>query len=164
MDSEKEQLRFKETNRIIKEELSNVENLLEIGCGEGHQSKFLNQVCQNLYGFDVSKTAIDRAQTRCPDGNLFVADIDSYQLDRAKFDLVVACEILYYVKDIPRVLKKMNELGRNCMVTFYQSGTCDLDKYFDGNKYIKSKVIQSGQVSWKVVWWDNTEIEGLFLS
>jgi len=159
MSSKKEQNRFSETNRIIQEELMWVGSLLEIGCGEGHQSEYLTNICNKLYGFDVSKKAVERARIRCPECTLTVADIDTYKPEQEKFDLVVAFEILYYVKDIPAALERMNELGNKCMISFYQSGSCILDDYFSDNKNIKSRVIQVDDTSWKVVWWDNQNIK-----
>jgi len=35
-----------------------------------------------------------------------VADIFSYQPEIEKYDLVVACEVLYYIKDIPPLLSE----------------------------------------------------------
>ena len=46
------------------------------------------------------------------------------------FDLVVACEVLYYVKDIPRFLDRLSRLGRACLVTYYQGQAPVLDSHF----------------------------------
>ncbi len=156
MESEREQLRFQETNRIIEQELGKIGTLLELGCGEGHQTAYLSRLCERLYGFDVSKAAVSRAQQRCPEARLSVADILSYQPELKKFDLVVACEILYYIKDVPAAISRMNELGARCMVTYYQFGPCNLDPFFSGIKGMKSKIIQAGDFSWKAVWWNTT--------
>lgn len=156
MGSGREQFRFLETNHLIEKELGDIGSLLEIGCGEGHQTEYLGRLCEHLYGFDVSKTAVSRAQQRCPDARLSVADVFSYQPELKKFDLVVACEVLYYIKDIPSALRRMSELGSKCLVTYYQAEPCILDPFFDDIRNIETRVIQAGDISWKVVWWDNT--------
>lgn len=156
MGSKREQVRFLETNRIIEEELGDIGSLLEIGCGEGHQTEYFGRLCENLYGFDVSKTAVSRAQQRCPEAQLFVADVFSCQPELKKFDLVVACEVLYYIKDIPSALRRMSELGSKCLVTYYQAEPCDLDSFLDKIQNIEIRIIQAGDISWKAVWWDNT--------
>lgn len=153
MGSEREQFRFRETNRIIEQEFGRIESLLEMGCGEGHQTEHLSRLCERLYGFDVSQTAVNRARRRCPRARLSVADINSYQPELDKFDLVVACELLYYVKDVPEKINRMSELGRRCLVTYFQSGTCNLDPFFGSIEGMKSKVIQDGDISWRAVWW-----------
>lgn len=164
MESEREQRRFQETNRVIKDELGSIGTLLEIGCGEGHQTEYLGRLCECLYGFDVSKTAVSRARQRCPEALLSVADIFSYQPDIEKYDLVVACEVLYYIKDIPAALERMGKLGKKCLITYYQSGPCTLDPYLNNIENIKTRVINAGDTSWKIVWWDNTGSHGEVLS
>jgi len=155
MESEREQRRFQETNRIIKEEMGSIGTLLEIGCGEGHQTKYLGSLCESLYGFDVSKTAVSRARQRCPAARLSVADIFSYQPKIRKYDLVVACEVLYYVKDIPAALDRMSRLGKKCIVTYYQSDPCDLEPFFENIENMEARVVNVGDASWKIVWWNN---------
>ena len=36
-----------------------------------------------------------------------------------RYDLVVACEVLYYMRDIPAAIDQMSRLGRACFVTFF---------------------------------------------
>ena len=48
--------------------------ILEIGCGEGHQSGRLLEICDSLYGIDVSHRAITRAQARCSGAKFGVGD------------------------------------------------------------------------------------------
>jgi SAM-dependent methyltransferase len=155
MGSELEQFRFQETNRIIEQELGAVVTLLEIGCGEGHQTEHLDRLCGQLYGFDVSKTAVGRARQRCPAARLSVADIFSYPPELKKFDLVVACEVLYYIKDVPAALERMSELGSHCLVTYFQSGPCVLDAFFNNIEGAETRVIKVGDTSWKIVWWSD---------
>src|SRR5215211_9205672 len=64
LGSEREAYRFSETNRIILEQFGHVHSLLEVGCGEGHQSVELARVCDRLHGIDVSGRAIHRARKK----------------------------------------------------------------------------------------------------
>jgi hypothetical protein len=82
----------------------------------------LTRLCDRLYGIDVSPTAVARAQARHLPGAAFaVADVHHlpWHTDPGGFDLVVACEVLYYVRDIPAAIARMNELGSACLVTFF---------------------------------------------
>jgi SAM-dependent methyltransferase len=119
MDSTRERFRFGETNAFIRECMGPVGSLLEVGCGEGHQSARLASVCDRLVGIDVSERAIDRARARVPKAEFVVADIAGLPAPPKPFDLVVACEMLYYVKDIPATLERMNQLGSACLVTIF---------------------------------------------
>lgn len=158
MESEREQFRFQETNRVIEQEVGKVGTLLEVGCGEGHQSEYLSRLCERLYAFDVSKNAVDRAKRRCPAAEISMADIFSYRPAVKKFDLVVACEVLYYVKDVPAAIHCMSKLASRCLVTYYQSGPCVLDPFFSHVPGMKSRVMQAGGVSWKAVCWDTEHV------
>ena len=61
LDSPGELFRFEQTNRVIAREFAPVGDLLEIGCGEGHQSRHLAQACGRLHGCDISPRAVGRA-------------------------------------------------------------------------------------------------------
>lgn len=77
MTSPSEQYRFAETNRLILEKFGRVESILEIGCGEGHQSLHLQLVCDRLTGLDVSTRAVERGRRRCSGGEFLVGDVFS---------------------------------------------------------------------------------------
>jgi 2-polyprenyl-3-methyl-5-hydroxy-6-metoxy-1,4-benzoquinol methylase len=159
MDSPNEQHRFLETNRLILENFGKVDKLLEIGCGEGHQSLWLQRICDRLIGVDVSARAVDRAQKRCPGKEFLVGDVFSQKVvSKAPYDLVVACEVLYYISDVPAVLKKISELGRNCLVTYFDREIKTLDQHLLLWPGAASKNIEFGGFRWKAAWWRNKRI------
>lgn len=122
MSSAKEQARFIQTNDVILRKFGRVGSILEIGCGEGHQSEHLSKLCDRLDGVDVSQRAIGRAKERVPTGRFGVGDIHTlpWSLEPGEtYDLVVACEVLYYVSDIKKTLDGMSRIGRGCLVTFF---------------------------------------------
>src|SRR2546426_1129125 len=96
MTSPSERYRFAETNQIILRNFGEVDTLLEIGCGEGHQSLYLQQLCNRLIGLDVSHIAVKRSRRRCSGSEFLVGDIFCREIcAQAPFDLVVGCEVLY---------------------------------------------------------------------
>lgn len=155
MTSPAEQFRFTETNRLILERIGRVHSILEIGCGEGHQSLYLQQVCDRLTGLDVSARAVKRAGSRCPQANFFVGDIFSHEVSTlAPFDLVVACEVLYYISDLPATLQRMRTIGRSCLVTYFDGERETLDRYVsDCLPGIFSEIIEFEQSWWHLLWW-----------
>jgi len=151
--SERELQRFRWTNELIKQEIPTHSSILEIGCGEGHQSVYFSQLCDCLYAIDLSRRAIRRAQRRCPTGHFAVADACSFMRDR-QFDLIVACEILYYLKDIDQVLDRFCLLGDTCLVTYFQDHAPRLDPYFAG-RATNTAAFHWGGTSWTARWWHN---------
>lgn len=121
MTSAREQFRFEMTNAIIAARLGHVGSLLEIGCGEGHQSEHLMSLTSQLYGIDVSARAVERARLRLPRGKFDVGTISDIpsRPPQGRFDLVVACEVLYYMSDVASAVKDMSEAGDACLATFF---------------------------------------------
>lgn len=142
--------RFQATNRIIQENFGQVHRLLEIGCAEGYQSRHLRLLCDTLHGIDVSAKAIARAKARCPTGHFSAEDLFAIE---GTFNLVVAAEVLYYMKDIPAVLNRMNRLGSNCLVTYFEPYADRLDHFFAHIPGVREEVFQFRDVRWKAVWW-----------
>jgi cyclopropane fatty-acyl-phospholipid synthase-like methyltransferase len=157
MDSPGEIARFEATNRIIKREFGPVRSLLEIGCGEGHQSRYLAEVANQLHGLDVSEKAVERARLRVPGGQFAAADLFSqpWQESTPRFDLVTACEVLYYMSDVERTLARMSELGRHCLVTIFAPAARRVGPHLDRIKGLQKDWIWHGGTVWLVCWWHN---------
>lgn len=154
MSSPGEQYRFAETNRLVAERFGPVGSLLEIGCGEGHQSLHLQEVCDHVVGLDVSARAVERARSRCPRGNFLVGDIFSKEVDaRAPFDLVLASEVLYYMTDTCAVLQRMRALGRNNLVTYFAGAMATLDPQVLSLPGVASEILEFKQSRWRAAWW-----------
>lgn len=153
MDSLAEQYRFRATNRIVLEEFGRVGSVLEVGCGEGHQSVHLTRVCSSLVGLDVSRRAVERARKRCPSARFVVGDICSgYASGSEPFDLLVACEVLYYVPDTQSVVDTMRKLANRVLVTYFSEEMAKLDPIFlpfcEGSR----EIVGPQASRWRVVW------------
>lgn len=127
MVSAKEQARFRATNELIEREFGRVNTLLEIGCGEGHQSVHLAQLADRLVGLDVSERAVERARHRCPACSFEVAELLKWSPEpEERFDLVTACEVLYYVKNIHAAIERIRVLGKAAVITYYDKQAGEL--------------------------------------
>lgn len=153
--------RYTETNRWIHEEFGHVESLLEIGCGEGLQSQYLEDICDRLVATDVSRRAVSRARNRCPNSEFLLGDVFSPEIEHhAPFDLVVACEVLYYMQDIPVVLQRMKALGGRTLVTYFSKEMERLDPLVLAGRDARSGVIEFGERRWRIASWDNAPVRG----
>jgi len=159
MVSPTEQYRFSETSRLILEKFGRVGSLLEIGCGEGHQSLQLRQVCDRLIGLDVSARAVKRARRRRPGSEFLVGDIFSPEVHaQAPFDLVVACEVLYYMNNVPAALRQMRALGRNSLVTYFAGEMETLDPQVLSLPGAASEILEFNGTRWRVAWWRGDQV------
>lgn len=122
MTTERERSRMRQTNALVESLVGRVGTILEVGSGEGHQSAQLALLCDRLDGIDVSVRAVERARAQVPNCRFGVGELTAMPWSLARderYDLVVACEVLYYLGDIPRAIESMSRLGRACLVTFF---------------------------------------------
>jgi len=74
------------------------QSILELGCAEGHLTKYLWHVCHNIEAVDISKTAIQRVEKIVPGVKFILGDFTKMNFPK-KFSLIVASEVLYYLKE-----------------------------------------------------------------
>jgi 2-polyprenyl-3-methyl-5-hydroxy-6-metoxy-1,4-benzoquinol methylase len=155
MRCERENFRFSETNRLIRENFDHPRTLLEIGCGEGLQSNRLQQVCDHLYGIDVSKRAVARAIRHCPQATFAVCDMYSAPkfISSARYDVVTACEVLYYMPDVAGALRRISELGQACLISYYDGAHDLLDTHVRQLSGVNIEIVSHEEVTWTLAWW-----------
>jgi trans-aconitate methyltransferase len=157
LDSAPERTRFAETNRHLRQVFGDgVGSLLEIGCGEGLQTEALTGVSRSVTGIDVSPTAIGRARRRLPGVEFAVGDLLSqpWPPEPPRFDVVVACEVLYYLSDVPRTLDRMERLARlGCLVTYFSPAERRIGRFLAARSGLERATISAGDTQWTVAWW-----------
>jgi len=155
LDSEAEHARFRETSAALERTFGRPRTILEVGCGEGVQSEYFAKQCDRLTGIDVSPRAIERARRRLPAAELIAGDLlaQPWVDDAQKFDVVVACEVIYYMKDVPRFLAAMSRLGRGCMVTYFDAAERRMGQHVRPLPGVTFEKIQHGDAAWFVATW-----------
>lgn len=126
VDDVRQQVRFAETCRIIQQELGvRFRRLLEIGCGEGHQTEHLATITDELTAIDASPAALQRARQRVPSAELLAGELleQPWARERGRFDLVIACDVLDQCSDVPGLLRAIDNLGGACVATWLASST-----------------------------------------
>jgi 2-polyprenyl-3-methyl-5-hydroxy-6-metoxy-1,4-benzoquinol methylase len=165
MDSEQERFRFIETNRVIRERIGErVGSILEVGCGEGHQSEVLARLCDRLTGIDVSPTAVERARRRLPAASFEFAAGDLYAQpwagERDRFDLVTACEVIYYMSDRPKFLRTIDALGKACLVTYFSPAARKVEAEVMAMPGAQKTSFKFADTEWTAVWWKGASTAG----
>ncbi|MEP7311038.1 MAG: class I SAM-dependent methyltransferase [Pseudomonadota bacterium] len=155
MESDLERFRFERTNAIIQRQWPGLGSILELGCGEGHQSAYLKHCCTDLYGVDVSATAVQRAGLRLPQARFAAGDIfaQPWGGEEGRFDLVVACEVLYYISDIQRTIEAMNHLGKACLVTMFAPAIHRVGPHVEAMRGLGKDWFGNAGAQWVVAWW-----------
>jgi 2-polyprenyl-3-methyl-5-hydroxy-6-metoxy-1,4-benzoquinol methylase len=161
LDVPSEHLRFKETTRMIRDRMGDrLGSILEIGSGEGLQTQYLAPLAERIVGIDPSQHAVKRARSLNINNATFeVGDLLNFHAveHNGPFDLVTACEVIYYLEDnqLERAFQNLNSLGRTCVVTYYQGMYARLDPFFK-NKPVKLEQLRTELGEWRFVWWQST--------
>jgi predicted TPR repeat methyltransferase len=157
MDSNMERARFAATDALVQRTFGRLGSILELGCGEGHQTRHFAALADQVYGVDVSAKAVERARVALPQAQFANADIfqQPWGEERGRFDLVTACEVLYYMKDVDATIARMSHLGRNCMVTFFSPALRRMAPHLDRVPNMQKDWLFYGATVWLVCWWRN---------
>lgn len=126
IDTPGELKRILATNDAIASAFGRVDTMLEVGAGEGVQSQHLAKLASHLTGIDVSPRAIARARKRAarhfPGATFNTGDLASqpWADETAKFDVVIAAEVLNYMSDPKAFLDHITSLSkRGWLLTYY---------------------------------------------
>lgn len=87
------------------------QTILDVGCGEGYYSRILSQCFQySQYGFDISKSAIQKASKKHKDGNYSVASSEQIPLQSLSIDLAFKVYAPASDSELHRVIKSKGYL------------------------------------------------------
>jgi len=99
--------------RILKDMIRplKIESVLDVGCGQGSLLEELRTEFPYLKpcGVDFSKSAVELARQRIPDGRFWVSDITQGPLDET-YDLVVCSEVLEHIPDDIRAIQNLRQM------------------------------------------------------
>jgi len=160
MASPREQHRFDRTLTQLRSLAPHFSDILEFGCGEGHQSLHLNGLCDRLHGVDISATAVARARKRCPHAHFEVAALEATQTvfaDR-RFDLITACEVLYYAVDIDGILTQLQARTDRIYVSNYKPRSDRMHTHFTGDGWRRLEDIRFENTVWECFVWEATAL------
>lgn len=155
MASDREQHRFTETNLKLAEIAPSFGSILELGCGEGHQSYHLLKLTDDFWGLDVSDRAVERARARCANGNFEVSELENLDqvLGDKRFDLITACEVLYYLPDIPQAIALLQTRTDTIFVSNYLERSKKMRRHFKGSGWTQLNDISHGETIWECFVW-----------
>lgn len=88
--------------------------LLDVGCGTGHWSRFFAGLGYRVHGVDLSDEMISVAMIDpVPGGSFTVADAARLPFPDARFDIVAAMGVLEFVPDAGAVVREMARCTRS---------------------------------------------------
>ncbi|SMY09297.1 class I SAM-dependent DNA methyltransferase [Flavimaricola marinus] len=159
MASPREQHRFAQTLAQLQSMAPRFGSVLEFGCGEGHQSLSLIGISDRLHGVDISPAAVARAGNRCPQASFEVAALEDALtiIPDQRFDLITACEVLYYAMDIDDILGKLQSRTDRLYVSNYKPRSDKMRASFAGDGWRRLEDIRFEDTVWECFVWEAPE-------
>ncbi|MFC1690583.1 class I SAM-dependent methyltransferase [Nanoarchaeota archaeon] len=113
--------------------------ILDLGCGDGKNTAFLEKNGFNVTGIDISETAIRLAEKKCKSSKLFVGDALELLFKDNEFDILIDIGCYHsilpnkrrkYLSEIDRVLKNDGKIFLRC----FSDKNDDYEGIFFSNK------------------------------
>jgi len=159
LTSPQERARFALTNAMIADIAPDCDALLEIGSGEGEQTIQLLKVARSVTGIEVSAAAVERARHAAPEVEFLVGcgEDAGMLIGPRRFDLITACEMLYYAPEPDRVLDALKTLAPMILVTAYEKRAGKLAPHLEGAGWSRLEDMVVDGVRWHCHLWRAAE-------
>lgn len=105
--------------KSVYEVSSEVENILELGCGEGYVTNLVAEAYpdKNITGSDYASEIIEFAKKNNSRTNILYRVDDIYSIDiNEKFDLVMCCEVLEHLDYPEKALESIKALNSKYVI------------------------------------------------
>ena len=87
-------------------------HVLDSGCGSGGLAYRATLRGATVSGFDVSEGMVTLAQQKMPLGDFRVGGVDASPFEDASFDVVSACDCLYFADDVSQAVKELARMAK----------------------------------------------------
>jgi ubiquinone/menaquinone biosynthesis C-methylase UbiE len=117
------QTKYKRADRLEKklltkllDTLGHAEKLLEIGCGTGHFTRWLDSMGLECYGLDLSHLMLREAKKLWPNGSLLRGESSHLPFKDKSFDVVAFIACLEYMPNIAKVVNEAARVSRKGII------------------------------------------------
>jgi SAM-dependent methyltransferase len=94
------------------EQFAKGKDVLDIGCGLGYGTAYLQAGARSIVGIDISKSAIRFAHKRYPSTQTLVMDAQSLELQPESIDLAISTENFEHLSDQEKSLREVTRILR----------------------------------------------------
>ncbi len=90
--------------------LERAERLLDLGCGDGTNLRWLSAFGRDIHGSDYNPLRLARAERRLPSAKFFLADILRYPVQPDSYDIIFCNHVIEHVPDDLGVLQTIRRI------------------------------------------------------
>ena len=154
LNSKPEIYRYKYINNflLLKNNNHKYKHILEVGCGEGHHTKYLTEISENLTSIDISSRAISKCKKKNFKNVNFLCSILEKIDKKIDFDLILVSEVVYYIRELDLFFENLNSFKTKYLITSYFDEYPLLEKRFESNIFEKQDIIYDNKLSWKIIY------------
>ena len=124
-----------------------IENILDIGCGEGSKSFILANYFSNakVLGIDFTDEGIKKANNNYSEvNNLYFKKADIFEIQTEKYDMVSCLDVLEHIEDWQIVLKNICNISNKYILISVPTGRMrDYEKYVGHLRNFKKGEIEN---------------------
>jgi ubiquinone/menaquinone biosynthesis C-methylase UbiE len=92
--------------------LTKFNSLLDLGCGDGNNLRWIKDYTENLYASDYNMTRLLRAHSSVSDAIIFLADICNYPVRNNSFSCIYFNHVLEHIASDVMALKEVHRILR----------------------------------------------------
>jgi SAM-dependent methyltransferase len=139
--------RVREDAIVQRLQFASFENLLDLGCGEGHLTSVLAPLSKKTLAFDIADNALERARTRYPHIEFRQGDLLDVivrpDITSIPFDFVAVSEVLYYLQtdeERDQAFTGIARLGTPSCLFYFSvmvTGASKYRRYFTYDEFIE---------------------------
>ncbi|CUS99606.1 Methyltransferase domain-containing protein [Candidatus Kryptobacter tengchongensis] len=102
--------------KFLIDQIDDVNEILEVGCGTGHFTRWLNSLGYNVVGADISPVMLGVAKELWTDGKFVNAKAEFLPFKDKSFDVVLYVACLEYMPDLVKVFQEAERVARKGIV------------------------------------------------
>lgn len=102
--------------RFLLEQLDGVSEILEVGCGTGHFTRWFHSLGYKIVGLDISPVMLEVAKRLWAEGKFINARAEFLPFKDKTFDVVVFVACLEYMPDLVRVFREAERVARHGII------------------------------------------------
>jgi len=102
--------------KFLLDQIDGVGEILEVGCGTGHFTRWLNSLGYKVVGADISPVMLGVAKELWKDGKFVNARAEFLPFKDKSFDVVLFVACLEYMPDLVRVFREARRVARRGIV------------------------------------------------
>jgi ubiquinone/menaquinone biosynthesis C-methylase UbiE len=102
--------------KFLIDQIDDVKEVLEVGCGTGHFTRWLHSLGYKVVGADISPVMLSVARELWKEGNFVNASAESLPFEDKSFDVVLYVTCLEYMKDLSQVFREAERVARKGIV------------------------------------------------